>query len=357
MTRPRATLTALLLVLAPVVIFLLSFLIGRYPVPPLTVIRVIAAQILPVTPDWPAVVGSVVLDVRLPRVIAAMLVGGGLAMSGACYQGVFRNPLVSPFTLGVSAGAGFGAAVAILLFQQRYAVQLCAFAFGLAAVGLCFFMSRMYRAGSTLVLVLAGVIVGSLFTALLSLLKYVADPNSKLPVIEFWLLGSLSSVSMADIAAVAAVAVPCAAILLALRWRINLLAMGDEQARILGVLGPNGIGKSTLRRCLAGLVPPTAGTVRVAGRPIATLGRAEIARHLALVRRLARQGLGIIFTTHAPDHAHALADRTLILSPSHPPQLGPTAALLTEATLSGAYGVPIRLVRADGHVACVAVVE
>jgi len=228
-------LTALLLALLPVVIFLLSFLVGRYPVPPLTVIRVIAAQVLSVTPDWPAVVGSVVLDVRLPRVLAAMIVGGGLAMSGACYQGVFRNPLVSPFTLGVSAGAGFGAAIAILLFQQRYAVQLCAFAFGLAAVGLCFFMSRMYRAGSTLVLVLAGVIVGSLFTALLSLLKYVADPNSKLPVIEFWLLGSLSSVSMADIAAVAVVAVPSAAILLLLRWRINLLAMGDEQARILGV--------------------------------------------------------------------------------------------------------------------------
>ncbi|WP_221938490.1 iron ABC transporter permease [Mycobacterium sp. KBS0706] len=227
--------TALLLALLPVVIFLLSFLVGRYPVPPLTVIRVIAAQVLSVTPDWPAVVGSVVLDVRLPRVLAAMIVGGGLAMSGACYQGVFRNPLVSPFTLGVSAGAGFGAAIAILLFQQRYAVQLCAFAFGLAAVGLCFFMSRMYRAGSTLVLVLAGVIVGSLFTALLSLLKYVADPNSKLPVIEFWLLGSLSSVSMADIAAVAVVAVPSAAILLLLRWRINLLAMGDEQARILGV--------------------------------------------------------------------------------------------------------------------------
>lgn len=237
MARPRAKagLTALLLVLAPVAIFLLSFLVGRYPVPPLTVIRVIAAQILPVTPDWPAVVGSVVLDVRLPRVIAAMLVGGGLAMSGACYQGVFRNPLVSPFTLGVSAGAGFGAAIAILLFQQRYAVQLCAFAFGLAAVASCFLMSRMVRAGSTLVLVLAGVIVGSLFTALLSLLKYVADPNSKLPVIEFWLLGSLSSVSMADIAAVAVVAVPSAAILLLLRWRINLLAMGDEQARILGV--------------------------------------------------------------------------------------------------------------------------
>jgi iron complex transport system permease protein len=234
--RPaRFWLTAGLLAVLPVALFLASFLIGRYPVPPLTVLRVIAAQFLPIVQDWPAVVGSVVLDVRLPRVVAAMIVGGGLAMSGACYQGVFRNPLVSPFTLGVSAGAGFGAAIAILMFDQRYAVQLSAFVFGLAAVGLCFFMSRLYRAGSTLVLVLAGVIVGSLFTALLSLLKYVADPNSKLPVIEFWLLGSLSSVSMADIAVVAAVVLPCAAVLLLLRWRINLLAMGDEQARILGV--------------------------------------------------------------------------------------------------------------------------
>jgi iron complex transport system permease protein len=234
--RPaRFWLTAGLLAVLPVALFLASFLIGRYPVPPLTVVRVIAAQFLPIVQDWPAVVGSVVLDVRLPRVVAAMIVGGGLAMSGACYQGVFRNPLVSPFTLGVSAGAGFGAAIAILMFDQRYAVQLSAFVFGLAAVGLCFFMSRLYRAGSTLVLVLAGVIVGSLFTALLSLLKYVADPNSKLPVIEFWLLGSLSSVSMADIAVVAAVVLPCAAVLLLLRWRINLLAMGDEQARILGV--------------------------------------------------------------------------------------------------------------------------
>jgi iron complex transport system permease protein len=233
--RPLAGLMTAVLVALPVALFLLSFLLGRYPVPPLTVIKVIAAQLLPIAQDWPAVVGSVVLDVRLPRVIAAMVVGGGLAMSGACYQGVFRNPLVSPFTLGVSSGAGFGAAVAIVLFQQRYAVQVSAFVFGLAAVGLCFFMSRLYRLGSTLILVLAGVIVGALFTALLSLLKYVADPNSKLPVIEFWLLGSLSSVSMADVVVVLAVTVPSAAVLLLLRWRISILAMGDEQARILGV--------------------------------------------------------------------------------------------------------------------------
>lgn len=230
-----ASLGTVLLIASPVLLFLLSFLIGRYPVMPLTVIKVIAAQALPITPDWSPTIESVVINVRLPRVIAAMTVGGGLAIAGASYQGVFRNPLVSPFTLGVSAGAGFGAAAAILLFGQRYAIQLCAFGGGLMAVALCFAMSRFYRLNSTIVLVLGGVIVGSLFTALLSLLKYVADPNSKLPVIEFWLLGSLSSVAMKDIVPVLTVIVPAAAVLLMLRWRLNILAMGDEQARVMGV--------------------------------------------------------------------------------------------------------------------------
>lgn len=233
--RERRLLTGSVLLLLPLLLFLLSFLIGRYPVPPVTVIKVIAAQFLPITPDWPPLVASVVLDVRLPRVLAGMAVGGGLALAGACYQGVFRNPLVSPFTLGVSAGAGFGAAVAILLFETRYATQAMAFVFGLAAVVLCFFMNRLYRAGSTLVLVLSGIIVSSLFTALLSLLKYVADPHSKLPVIEFWLLGSLSSVAMEDVVIVLAVVIPASLLLLLLRWRINILALGDEQASILGM--------------------------------------------------------------------------------------------------------------------------
>ncbi|MBK1866061.1 iron ABC transporter permease [Aestuariivirga sp. YIM B02566] len=235
MGKERRLIGGAVLLGLPIVLFLLSFLVGRYPVPPLTVIRIIAAQFLPIEPDWPPLVASVVLDVRLPRLLAGMAVGGGLALAGACYQGVFRNPLVSPFTLGVSAGAGFGAAVAILLFEQHYATQALAFVFGLAAVALCFFMNRLYRAGSTLVLVLAGIIVSSLFTALLSLLKYVADPHSKLPVIEFWLLGSLSAVSMEDVVVVLIVMIPASILLLLLRWRINILSLGDEQAGILGL--------------------------------------------------------------------------------------------------------------------------
>jgi iron complex transport system permease protein len=258
--RRSATLS---LIAAPVVIFLLSFMIGRYPVPPWTVLRVILADLLPahwITPDWPVAVRAVVMDVRLPRIAAAMLVGSGLSLSGACYQGVFRNPLISPFILGVSAGAGFGAALAILLVPWPDAVPLFAFAFGLLAVAMCYGLARSYRAAPTLVLVLAGVVVGALFTALLSLLKYVADPESKLPVIEFWLLGSLSGVSGRDVWLLLAPFLPGAAVLLALRWRINLLAVGDEEAR--------GLGIDTVRLRAAVIVVATliaASTVAVAG--------------------------------------------------------------------------------------------
>lgn len=251
------------LVAAPVIIFLLSFMIGRYPVPPWTVLRVILADLLPaqwISADWLPAVQAVVMDVRLPRIAAAMLVGSGLSLSGACYQGVFRNPLVSPFILGVSAGAGFGAALAILLFPWPNAVPLLAFVFGLLAVAMCYALARSYRAAPTLVLVLAGVVVGALFTALLSLLKYVADPESKLPVIEFWLLGSLSGVSARDVWVLLFLFVPGAAVLLALRWRLNLLAVGDDEARGLGI---NTTQLRAVVVILATLI--AAGTVAVAG--------------------------------------------------------------------------------------------
>jgi iron complex transport system permease protein len=251
------------LVAAPVMIFLLSFMIGRYPVPPWTVLRVILADLFPVQwvrPDWPPAIQAVVLDVRLPRVAAAMLIGSGLSLSGACYQGVFRNPLVSPFILGVSAGAGFGAALAILLFPWPDAVPLLAFVFGLLAVVMCYALAHSYRTAPTLVLVLAGVVVSALFTALLSLLKYVADPESKLPEIEFWLLGSLSGVSARDVWLLLTMFAPGAAVLLALRWRLNLLAVGDDEARGLGI-------NTTQLRAVVVIVATliASGTVALAG--------------------------------------------------------------------------------------------
>jgi iron complex transport system permease protein len=249
-----------ILVVAVVAVFLGSFLIGRYPVAPLMVLRVIAGSLWPGTSDVSAVVQSVVLNVRLPRIGAALLVGAGLSLSGACYQGVFRNPLVSPFILGVSAGAGFGAALAILYLPYPGMLPLSAFVFGLLAVGICFAMARTYRAAPTLVLILSGVVVGALFTALLSLLKYAADPESRLPVIEFWLLGSLSGVTARDLLMLLGLFLPCASVLFALRWRLNLLALGDDEARSLGV--------NVMRLRLAVIVAATliaASTVAVAG--------------------------------------------------------------------------------------------
>ena len=209
--KPARSLATILLIALPIILFLLSFLLGRYPVEPAHRHQG-HRRAIPADRAGLAA-GGRLRGARCPAAarLAAMVVGGGLAIAGACYQGVFRNPLVSPFTLGVSAGAGFGAAVAILLFGERYATQACAFAFGLLAVAMCFAMNRFFRLNSTIALVLGGIIVGSLFTALLSLLKYVADPNSKLPVIEFWLLGSLSSVSTADLVPVLVVTIPCVA--------------------------------------------------------------------------------------------------------------------------------------------------
>jgi len=249
----------LLLVLAPATAFLLSFLVGRYPVEVGTVMRVLGAELGIVTPDWPEVVRTVVVEVRLPRILAGMLVGGGLALSGACYQGVFRNPLVSPFTLGVSAGAGFGAALAILLFPAPMVVVGSAFTFGLLAVGLCFLLARGGGA-APLVLVLAGIVVGAFFTALLSLTKFLADPEAKLPLIEFWLLGSLANAGRRDVLMLLVLVLPCGALLLAMRWRLNLLALGDDEARALGV------DAARLRLLVVGLATLiAAGTVSVAG--------------------------------------------------------------------------------------------
>ncbi|RIA56016.1 FecCD family ABC transporter permease [Dichotomicrobium thermohalophilum] len=178
----------------------------------------------------------VVWNVRLPRVAAALLVGAALAAAGASYQALFRNPLVSPDILGVSAGAGLGAVLGIFLSLPVLGIQLSAFAGGLGAVGLVLVVASAVRHGDrTLILVLTGVVVGALAGAATSLVKVLADPYDQLPAITFWLLGSLAAVTPADVApAILPVTVGLAALGL-LRWRINVLGMGDEEARALGV--------------------------------------------------------------------------------------------------------------------------
>ncbi len=225
------------------ILFIVSLFLGRYEVPPSHVLKILAAplanlfpeQVMHIDPVWTTAEQNVIYLIRLPRVIAAVLVGAGLAIAGAAYQGLFKNPLVSPDILGVSSGAGLGAALAILLSASSFMIQVSAFFFGILAVTITYLLSRFYRTTPTLILVLSGIIVGAFFTALISLTKYLADPYEKLPAITFWLMGSLASVRYTDILLIAPPLLLAAAVLLLIRWRINLLAVGDDEARALGI--------------------------------------------------------------------------------------------------------------------------
>lgn len=221
------------LVILPVFLFFLSFLIGRYPIRPMEVISVIFSKILHL--EYSIVAETVIFQIRAPRIIAAMLVGAGLSISGASFQGLFRNPLVSPDILGVSAGAGLGAAIAILLSLNLFYIQIFALFFGLIAVTITYAISRIVKNNSILVLVLSGMAIGSLFSALTSFTKYVADPYEKLPAIVFWLMGSLSSVSNREIMIVIIPMLVGMIILLMIRWQMNVVSMGEDEARSLGL--------------------------------------------------------------------------------------------------------------------------
>ena len=207
-----------------------AFAVGRYPVTVSELLSVLWGQ--PVGPN----VETVVLQVRGPRVLAALVVGAALAAAGTAYQGMFRNPLVSPDILGVSTGAALGAALAIFLSKSILLTQAFAFAGGLAAVGLVYGVgSRLRGHDPLLALVLTGVVIGTLLGSAIALLKYLADPYNQLPAITFWLLGSLAAISPKDLAYSIPLVLAGLVPMLLLRWRVNLLALPDDEARALGV--------------------------------------------------------------------------------------------------------------------------
>jgi iron complex transport system permease protein len=179
----------------------------------------------------------VLFNVRMPRMLAAIIVGAALSGSGACYQVIFRNPMVEPSLLGVTAGSAFGAAIGILFSFGIAMIQGTAFAFGLIAVFVTVTLSSLVNRNGdkTLTLVLCGIVTGTLFAAFLSLAKYVADPYSKLPAITYWLMGSLASINMADIRFASLCCLTGLIPLMFLRWRINAMAFGDEEAKTLGI--------------------------------------------------------------------------------------------------------------------------
>ena len=208
----------------------IAFAVGRYPVSVAEVLSALAGQAVDPT------VNTVVTQVRGPRVLAALLVGAALAAAGSAYQGMFRNPLVSPDILGVSTGAALGAVLGIFMSLNILWVQLLSFAGGLCAVGLVYGVgSRMRGHDPLLALVLTGVVIGTLLGSAIALLKYLADPYNQLPAITFWLLGSLASISPKDLAIASPLALLGLAPMLLLRWRMNLLALPDDEARALGV--------------------------------------------------------------------------------------------------------------------------
>jgi len=217
------------LVLFPAVAITASLFVGRYPVG----LREVVGALLPLDGVSPTA-RVLILDVRLPRALGAAAVGASLALSGAVFQGIFRNPLVDSRILGVSAGAAFGAALALLLGIPWYLVDGFAFGFGLLAVLLVVFIARRFG-NSVLVLVISGILVGSLFSAFLGLIKYLADPLDVLPAITYWLLGSLSGTRWDTVVKLLPACVLGAGALLLLRWRLNVLSLDEREAVALGV--------------------------------------------------------------------------------------------------------------------------
>ena len=196
----------------------------------------------------------------MPRAFLGGLVGGALGVSGASLQGLFKNPLVSPGILGVSSGAGFGAAVAILLFGATAVVYPFALGFGILAVFLSYLIGRTYNTAPAIMLVLGGVIVSSIFSALISFAKYVADPYEQLPSIVFWMMGSLANAGYHDILTSGPIMIAGSLGLYLIRWRINVLSMGDKEARTLGI--DTRIAKGVI---VTGATLATAGAVCVSG--------------------------------------------------------------------------------------------
>lgn len=214
---------------------LVSLGLGRLSIPLTTVAAIVGHTFLPIPESWTVLDERVVLLVRAPRVLIAALSGAGLATCGAALQGIFRNPLVSPQILGISSGAAFGGALSILLGYAGVALVGSSFVFGIVALVIVGLIARIDGRTETATVVLAGIIVGALFSALVSLLQFVADPDSSLPAIVGWLMGSFASATWPRLALAAPAILIGVAGLYLLRFRVNVLSLGDDEARSFGV--------------------------------------------------------------------------------------------------------------------------
>ncbi|MCQ1951262.1 iron ABC transporter permease [Arthrobacter sp. zg-Y859] len=264
--RRRLILPLCVLILCAVA--LVSMAAGRYWVPPNEILRILFNEVTALfggegmlRRTWTEQEATVVLDVRLPRVLLAFLVGGALSLGGACLQALFRNPLVSPDIIGVTAGASFGGVLVLTLGLSGGWMVGGAFGFGLAALAGVLLLGRLGgRDNAMLMIVLGGIVVAAFFNALVSFMTYLADPYSELPSIVHWLLGSIAAASYDKVLTALVPVAIGAAIVLALRWRLNVLSLGDDDAAALGV---NPQRSRVVLLCAVALM--TAGTVAVAG--------------------------------------------------------------------------------------------
>lgn len=229
--RKQAILKIIFLAVLLTISALLSLTIGRYYISLKDIFLTFTGM------EVEKSITQVLFTVRLPRVLAAILIGGAMSVAGAAYQGMFKNPLVSPDILGSSAGAGFGAAVGLLFSFSVAGVKLSSFLCGLGAVFITWMISSRFGKGSDnlFLLILAGIIMSSLFQSMISLVKYAADPTEKLPAITFWLMGSLSKATISDVKIMTLPFFLCAVILIYTSGQLNILTLGEEEAKSLGV--------------------------------------------------------------------------------------------------------------------------
>jgi iron complex transport system permease protein len=257
---------------------LLAFTVGRYPVSLAELANVLFSKVSTHRADVSPAVESVILQVRGPRVLAAAFGGAALAVAGTAFQGLFRNPLVSPDILGASSGAALGAVIGIFFSLGVVAIQVFAFLGGLLAVAAVYLIGSAVRARDPiLVLVLTGVVVGALLGAGVGLVKYLADPYNQLPAMTFWLLGSLAAVNVSDLLPLFGPVTIGTAVLIALRWRMNVMSLPEEEARALGMAtGPLRIAIVAAATLTTSATVATAGIIGWVGLVVPHLARSLV---------------------------------------------------------------------------------
>src|SRR6187397_1262426 len=257
---------------------LLAFTVGRYPVSLAELANVLFSKITAHRADVSPAVESVIMQVRGPRVLAAVLVGAALAVAGTAFQGLFRNPLVSPDILGASSGAALGAVIGIFFSLGVVVIQAFAFVGGLLAVAAVYAIGSAVRSRDPiLVLVLTGVVVGALLGAGVGLVKYLADPYNQLPAMTFWLLGSLASTTVADLLPLLGPVALGTLVLLALRWRLNVMSLPEDEARALGLAtGPFRIAVVAAATLVTSASVATSGIIGWVGLVVPHLARALV---------------------------------------------------------------------------------